>query len=206
MKRRIFPALCALCLACGLASAQSTAPQRKTPQRAAPQRSVPQRERILDYHSDIDVGENGEMHVRETIRVYSMGQQIRHGIYRDFPTHYRDRIGNAYVVGFHFLGALRDGAQETWRVEDVSNGERVYLGNSNAMLPPGTHLYELNYSTDRQLGFFGDHDELFWNATGNGWAFPIDSASANVRLPEKIPADDVKLSGYTGRQGSLDQD
>jgi uncharacterized membrane protein YgcG len=206
MKRRIFPALCALCLACGVASAQGTAPQRKTPQRAAPQRAVPQRERILDYHSDIDVGENGEMRVHETIRVYSMGQQIRHGIYRDFPTHYRDRIGNSYVVGFHFLSALRDGAQETWRVEDVSNGERVYLGNSNAMLPTGMHLYELDYSTDRQLGFFRDHDELFWNATGNGWAFPIDRASANVRLPEKIPADDVTLSGYTGQQGSMDQD
>ena len=28
------------------------------------------------------------------------------------------------------------------------------------------------------MGFFADHDELYWNVTGNGWDFEIDRATA----------------------------
>ncbi len=169
-------------------------------------RAAAQRERILDFHSDIDVRENADMYVRETIRIYSAGQQFRHGIFRDFPTRYKDRFGNGYVVGFHVVAAIRDGYSEPWRVQDLGNGERIYLGSANVLLPAGQHTYEIDYVTNRQLGFFGDHDELFWNATGNGWQFPIGSASATVHLLEKIPASDVSLSGYTGPQNSMEQD
>jgi hypothetical protein len=43
-------------------------------------------ERILSFHSKIDVAADGGMDVTETIRVRAEGQAIRHGIYRDFPT------------------------------------------------------------------------------------------------------------------------
>jgi hypothetical protein len=59
-----------------------------------------QSEGILDYHSDIRVNADGSMVVTETIHVESAGKQIRHGIYRDLPTSYTDRLGNRYVVGF----------------------------------------------------------------------------------------------------------
>jgi hypothetical protein len=165
-----------------------------------------QSERILDYHSDIQVQDDGTLLVRETIAIRSAGDQIRHGIFRDFPTRYADRYGNKYVVGFEVLGATRDASPEDFRLEDRSNGKRIYLGRSGYTLPPGNYTYTLTYTTSRQLGFFSDHDELFWNVTGNGWAFPIDRAAATVRLPERIPRGDVRLSGYTGPQGSMVRD
>jgi hypothetical protein len=51
-------------------------------------------ERILDYRSDIEVHDDGWLTITETLRVQTEGQQIRRGIYRDFPTRYRDRLGN----------------------------------------------------------------------------------------------------------------
>jgi uncharacterized membrane protein YgcG len=165
-----------------------------------------QSERILDYHSDIEVRGDATMVVTETIRVISEGNRIRHGIYRDFPTRYTDRFGNHYAVGFDLIGATRDGAPETTRLEDRSNGVRIYLGRSNVFVDPGEHTYTITYATNRQLGFFADHDELFWNVTGNGWIFPIDRASATVRLPAGIPSEQVTLSGYTGPQGSMRSD
>jgi uncharacterized membrane protein YgcG len=165
-----------------------------------------QSERILDYHSDIEVHRDATMVVTETIRVMSEGSRIRHGIYRDFPTRYTDRFGNHYAVGFDLIGATRDGAPETTRLEDRSNGVRIYLGRSNVVVDPGEHTYTITYATNRQFGFFADHDELFWNVTGNGWIFPIDHASATVRLPAGIPPDGVTLSGYTGPQGSMQSD
>lgn len=188
MKRRIALAwgvLCALLCASGVAHAQA--------------------ERILDYHSDIQLSDDGMLQVRETIRVVSAGQQIRHGIYRDFPTRYSDRLGNRYSVGFALLGATCDGAPEQTRIENRSNGVRIYLGSSKYFVSPGEHTYTITFTTDRQLGFFSDHDELFWNVTGNGWIFPIEGASATVRLPGKIPANSVRLGGYTGAQGSMEQ-
>jgi uncharacterized membrane protein YgcG len=166
----------------------------------------PQSERILDYHSDIRVEEDGSMVVTETIHVESEGKQIRHGIYRDLPTSYTDRLGNRYVVGFDLLDTIRDEAPEGFHLEDLSNGKRIYLGDSRFLIPNGKHTYVLRYATNRQLGFFRDHDELFWNVTGNGWIFPIDRASASVHLPTRIPVDQVRLGGYTGPQGSMSQD
>ena len=57
-------------------------------------------ERILDYHSDIQVRPDSSIEVHETIRVRSEGRSIRHGIFRDFPTTYTDKVGSRYRVGF----------------------------------------------------------------------------------------------------------
>ena len=165
-----------------------------------------QSESILDYHSDIRVNDDGSMVVTETIQVQSEGNQIRHGIYRDFPTSYSDRLGNRYVVGFDLLDTIRDESPESFHLEDLKNGKRIYLGDSRFLLPNGKHTYVLRYATKRQLGFFRDHDELFWNVTGNGWIFRIEHASATVHLPAKIPVDQVRSGGYTGPQGSMSQD
>ena len=47
-----------------------------------------QTEQILDFHSDITLQEDSTLEVTETITVFAAGNQIRHGIYRDFPTTY----------------------------------------------------------------------------------------------------------------------
>lgn len=159
-------------------------------------------EQILDFHSDLSLQDDSTLQVTETITVLAAGRQIQHGIYRDFPTHYRDNLNNRYDVGFQMLAATRDSENETFRVEDYANGKRIYLGNPNEMVPRGRHVYTISYATNRQLGFFKDHDELFWNVTGPGWGFPIRHASATVHLLLGIPPGDVKLSGFTGPQGS----
>lgn len=162
-------------------------------------------ERILDYHGDITVHADSSLLVRETIRVRAERDQIRHGIYRDFPTQYRDSLGNHYKVRFTFLDASRDGRNEAWHTESRSNGIRIYLGDKDTLVPIGEHTYVLSYEVTREIGFFPDHDELYWNVTGNGWIFPIDQASATVHLPGAVPRTSVKLEGYTGPQGSKER-
>jgi uncharacterized membrane protein YgcG len=163
-------------------------------------------ERILDYHSDILIRTNGSMMVTETIRVRAEGNNIRRGIYRDFPTTYKDRYGNHYRVSFEVLDVQRNNASEAFHTEDRSNGVRVYMGSSSRMLPHGVHEYRLRYNTTRQLGFFEGFDELYWNVTGDGWMFPIDHASASIELPEPVRPDDLRIAFYTGHQGSTGKD
>ncbi len=159
-------------------------------------------ERILLFRSDVSVMADSTVLVTETITVVSAGQQIRHGIYRDFPTDYRDRFGNHYDVHFTALAAERDGSPERFRSEKHGNGVRVYIGDPAVLVPPGRHVYALTYTASRELGFFADHDELYWNATGNGWDFTIEHATATVHLPAQLPAEKLKWTAYTGVQGA----
>jgi len=158
-------------------------------------------ERILSFDSHITVNPDASMLVTETIRVLSTGEQIQRGIFRDFPTTYKDRAGNRYTVGFTVQSILRNGQPEDWHTENMSNGVRVYMGRKDHFLDPGEHIYALTYTTDRQLGFFADHDELYWNVTGNGWAFNIDTALATVELPPGAPGATL-LEAYTGPAGA----
>lgn len=159
-------------------------------------------ERILDYQSDILIHTDGSLMVTETIRVRVEGVNIRRGIYRDFPTRYKDRFGNDYRVTFKVLDVQRNGSPEPFHSENRSNGVRVYIGSSNHMLSNGIHEYRLRFHTTRQLGFFEDYDELYWNVTGNGWIFPIDRASASIELPSPVDAGELRTAFYTGPQGS----
>lgn len=158
-------------------------------------------ERILSYHSQIDIAEDASMIVRESIRVVAEGKRIRRGIYREFPTTYRDRFGNKHTVNFEVLEVTRDGRPESWHIEKRSNGVRIYAGSSNVFLTPGQYSYTFTYSTNHQIGFFADHDELYWNVTGNGWDFTIEQASATVSLPGSVSASDITMGGYTGSSG-----
>jgi uncharacterized membrane protein YgcG len=158
-------------------------------------------ERILAYDVAIRVHPDSSMDVEETIRVRAAGDQIRHGILRDFPTEYTDANGRSYEVGFHVTKVLRDGQPEEYRVSSMSNGKRVRIGSSSVNLSPGEYTYVIGYKTDHQLGFFEDHDELYWNATGF-WGFEIDKATVRVTLPDGVPAEDIRSEAYTGPRGA----
>jgi len=145
------------------------------------------------------------MHVVESIVVESAGVDMVHGIYRDFPTRYRDHAGNNYSVLFDIVRLRRDGNSEPYHTENLSDGVRVYFGSSSYELPPGTHTYQFIYRTNRQLGFFRDHDELYWNVTGNAWKFPIDVATATILLPPSVRNLVTSLGGYTGAEGEKGQ-
>jgi hypothetical protein len=139
-------------------------------------------ERILSYHSDIHVRADGWIDVTETIQVRAEGNQIRRGIYRDYPTSYVDSFGNDHEVLYEPRSVIRNGEPETLNAEEYRNGVRTYFGRADRFLDPGEHTYVYRYEAGRMLGFFDDKDELWWNVTGNGWAFPIDKATATFRL------------------------
>ena len=123
----------------------------------------------------------------------------------DFPTRYNDQFGNPYTIHFDVVSSgARRPARGLPPAHRLSNGLRIYMGNSGELFRPGEHTYELTYTVDRAIGFFPDHDELYWNVTGNGWIFPVQEASATVHLPQGIAREAILLDAYTGRQGSAE--
>lgn len=160
-------------------------------------------ERILEYQSQIIVHTNATMTVTETIIVMAEGNQIKRGIFREFPTDYRDRSGNRIRVRFDVVEVLRNGVKEPYHVKRESNGVRIYIGDENIFLEPGEYRYQITYSTNRQLGFFPEYDELYWNVTGK-WDFAIEQVEARIELPQG--ASILNYAGYVGFEGMKDQD
>lgn len=161
-------------------------------------------EAIERFDSAIEVRADGDLAVTETIVVHAEGSLIRRGIYRDFPLRFRDAQGQLREVGFELVEVMRDGRPEAHFTRRNDRGVRIYAGSEDTLLQPGRHAYRFGYVTSRQLRHFPDHVELYWNVTGNEWAFPIREATATIRLPGN--AAPVRWTAYTGRFGERGED
>jgi uncharacterized membrane protein YgcG len=157
-------------------------------------------ERITHYQTDITIERNGDLMISETITANVEGKEIKRGIYRDIPTQY----GSNHFVGFDLLSVERDGQSESYHTEQRRNGIRVYTGKRDVLLPVGEHRFTLRYRMSRMIAFKEERDELFFNAIGHGFIFPIDSADAFITLPKGTPILDTNV--FTGPQGSKAQD
>lgn len=162
------------------------------------------KERILAFDSRVSIADSGSLTVGETIRVLATGESIRHGLVREFPTKYKSPSGDTVTVGFRLLSVRQDGEKAKYRVENVGNGKKIYIGDKDTLVAPGEHVYELVYDTDGQIGLFADHDELYWNVTGNDWRLPIDTVTATVSPPPGAPVE--RFTAYTGPQGARGRD
>jgi len=162
------------------------------------------KEGITDFSSHILINADSSLTVTETITVVARGRRIKRGIYRDFPTDYKDRTGNTVRVGFILKQVLRDGQPEPHHQQRTARGIRVYLGDKDVFLSPGVYTYQITYRTTFQLGFFKDYDELYWNVTGNDWEFPLEKVKAVIDLPPG--AGSIRKTAYTGPRGAKGQD
>lgn len=155
------------------------------------------KEEILDYDIEMHVNEDATMDVTETITVNAMGQEIQHGIYRDFPTQYKNKL-----VTFKINKVTLDGDKVDFTTESVDRGVRIKIGSSDEYVTQGQHTYVIDYTTERQMFFEDDYNELYWNLIGSGWNFDIEKCSAKIYFPKKteILEDDIK--SYVGKYGT----
>jgi uncharacterized membrane protein YgcG len=175
-------------------------------------------DRILQFHSDIVVDPDGDLHVTEIIKIFNgdgentpgfdrgsfaFNNDIERGIVRDFPTSYRDTSGFWAKTGFDIKGVYKNGLPEPYDTEKLTNGERIKIGDKDVVLKPGIYEYKIEYITNRQLIFHKDKDELYWNVNGNGWVFTADTVSCTVHFPEG--ANITEYACYTGPQESIER-
>jgi uncharacterized protein (TIGR04222 family) len=141
-------------------------------------------ERITSYDVTMNVGADAVVHVKETIG-YDFGTTPRHGITRDIPylVHSGDKRDRRYdISGVRVTG---DGAQAQTQVTLADGQETIRVGDP-AVTVTGRHTYVIEYDLGRALTSFTDHDELYLDAIGDGWAVPIDGASVSVTAPSPV--------------------
>lgn len=161
-------------------------------------------ERIINYDTKIEVLESADVIITENITVFANQNQIKRGIFRTFPTTYKGSRGERVRVGFEILSVQKNGVREPYFVENASNGKKIYIGDADIFLDAGVYTYTIQYKTNRQIGFFEEFDELYWNVTGNDWGFIIENASATLILPKAAAIQ--QTDAYTGFFGKSETD
>jgi len=164
---------------------------------AAAQRSLV----IERFDAVIRVESDGTIDVTETITARFSGSW--NGIYRSIPVKYRTAQGFNWTLGLDVLDAT-DSDGQSLRLE--SGRERHYV--KLRIWVPGandaTRTVVLRYRATNALRFFDEHDELYWNVTGDEWEVPIEAATARIELPPN--ATGVRAIAFNGAYGSTAQD
>ncbi len=158
---------------------------------------------IRDFHTEIAVQENSDLLVTEHLTVDF--SEPRHGIYRSIPVRYTDPRGFGYSLGFRLLGVTGgDGDKVGTKTSNQGRYVNIRIGDADRTVQ-GKMVYVIRYRIRDALLHTPEHDELYWNATGNEWRVPIDRASATVVLPAPLLADSVEALAYTGGYGSTER-
>src|SRR4029077_4868381 len=157
--------------------------------------------RIRDFHAELNVLPDSSLDVTETIRVDFEGAW--QGIYRTIPVEYAGPGGFNYSLFLTDINATDlDGAP--LRIERQRRAGNLQL----KIFVPGaedtSRNISLHYRVRDGLRFFEDHDELYWNVTGQGWDVPIESASTHVIVPPGTTG--LRAANYTGFLGSRSQE
>ena len=103
-------------------------------------------DRILKYHSDITVQTDGDLLVKEYITIYNGDYgNIERGIFRDFPTLYKDSNDIWDERGFSVKNVYRDEKKQPFHKEKLNNGVRLLIGDKDVYLSNGIFKYTIEY-------------------------------------------------------------
>jgi hypothetical protein len=163
------------------------------PAAAAAQREIS----IERFEADITVLKSGQLRVSERITARFQGQW--NGIYRSIPINYETPQRLNYRLRVDLIDALgADG--KALRVEsetkDGALNYKIYIPNAR----DATHTIVLQYRVANGLRFFEEHDELYWNVTGDRWDVPLKFVSARILLPSGVSG--VRATSFTGAAGA----
>jgi uncharacterized membrane protein len=155
---------------------------------------------IESFDVSVRVERDGSIAVTEIIRPRFTGAW--NGIYRTIPVEYHTPQGFNYTL----LLDLTSVTDESGRALRYETSRQRHYRKLKIWVPgarDATRTVILHYRVRNALKFFEEHDELYWNVTGDEWEVPIEAASARVILPAE--AQGIRARAFTGAYSSTEQ-
>ena len=157
---------------------------------------------VTDFAGSYAVDKHGGVVATERITVLFEGPY--NGIYRTIPVEYPDTHGTNYTLFLDVL-SVTDDQGHNLKYESKRDGSyrklKIYIPGAEDTLK----TVVITYSAPNATRFFDDHEEFYWNVTGNDWPVPIDHASAFIEFPSNTSGS-LKGQAFTGVYGSHDQE
>src|SRR3989339_20474 len=165
--------------------------------------TVNAQEAIDDFDITLNINKDTSIDVTERI-TYNYGTERKHGIYREVPYKYKARGGN-YNLKISDP-AVTDGAGDPFIfvIEDRDGHKNIKIGDAQSYVT-GQITYVISYKIKRAINYFSDHDELYWNATGNLWEVPIRQSRVTVVFPGESAEDLTRAECFAGSFGSANK-
>src|SRR5229473_3568766 len=158
--------------------------------------------RVANYNDTITISGDGSALVQERIVLVFVGEW--HGIHRFIPVEYPGPRGTNYTLFLKVIG-VSDGSGNKLKYDSsISRGFRdlkIYIPDA----VDTTRTVEIDYIVKNGIRYFDDHDEFYWNVTGNDWPVPIDHVLATVRLRDNT-AGSLRAQAFTGVYGSTERE
>jgi len=153
---------------------------------------------ISKFNSNIHVEEDGSARIEEQITFVFKG--VYQGIYRDIPVDYPGPSGSNYTL-FIKLDSVTDDSGNKLKYEKKTNNGFLHLKIYVPGATDATRTVNIEYSVANGTRFFEDHDEFYWNVTGNDWPVPIEQASAMIYFPAEASGK-LRAQAFQGVYGS----
>ena len=157
---------------------------------------------VARFHSNIHVDADGSARVTEEI-TYSFRGQFQ-GVYRSIPVEYPGPNGTNFSL-FIKVDSVTDENHAALKYEKHTTNGYLKL----KIFVPGAadtnKTVNIEYTVLDGTKFFDDHDEFYWNVTGNDTEVPIESASAAVYFPPETSGQ-MRAQAFGGVYGSNRQE
>src|SRR6266436_2520178 len=153
------------------------------------------------FDAQIRVNRDASIDVTETITARFVGSW--NGLYRTIPVTYRTPQALNWTLGVSLRSAQDDGGRNL-RTETSRQGAYIKYKVWIPGAADADRTLVLRYHATNGLRFFDEHDELYWNVTGDEWEVPIRAATAEIDLP--AGAAGLRAIAFNGMYGSTARD
>lgn len=159
---------------------------------------------LTQVDQDITIMESGKLHIVETIKA-DFTQDSHRGIFRDIPISYTDEFGNPFKLRFKLISVTDENGNKHPIAEKGVDWDEYYLKIGDADIwHDEVMTYVITYEIQRAIGYFEEHDELYWNPY-TYWEVPVLSSTVTVHLPESADTSEMRAACYTGSYGSVEE-
>lgn len=152
-------------------------------------------ESITEFESRIAIQKDATAIVTETIQ-YNFGTNQKHGIFREIPYIIKKQDGKKFKLDLKVISV-----SDKYQVSTSGDNISIKIGDANKFVT-GEKIYEIKYSVVGNVRYFSDHDEFYWNVTGNEWKIPVGLVKSIIILPDSSTIN--KTACYTGAYGSTE--
>lgn len=156
-------------------------------------------DQVDHFTSEIAINQDTSLSIQETIEYRT--NLDKHGIYRYIPLSYnhdgqkvRHAVKNVQITD-------KEGQRINFTQSTDGQNLTLKIGDPDVTFT-GPKTYIIKYDVDTAIRRFPNHDELYWDITGEGWQIPVLKTQAVVNSNF---ADINKTECYSGRFGSDDE-
>jgi uncharacterized membrane protein len=153
-------------------------------------------EYIKAFDALITINQDSSVSIEESIVYFT--DEPKHGIFRYIPFLLRSDE-DVKITRISDVSIIDEFNNPVPFTQSTSNEFTEFkIGDPHTTFE-GDKTYVIRYKVNQALERFSEHDELYWDITGEGWEFPIQASRARIHSPFALIE---RVDCFSGAAGS----